>query len=64
MLRIIACIERRLLSFAPTSKRKREREREREKERRKIRDGKNKSLFLRLLRLRKTEIITALSDYY
>ena len=44
--------------------REREREREREKERRKIRDGNNKSLFLRLLRLRKTEIITALSDYY
>ena len=41
-----------------------EKEREREKERRKIRDGKNKSLFLRLLRLRKTEIITALSEPY
>ena len=40
----------------------REREKEREKERRKIRDGKNKSLFLRLLRLRKTEIIMTLSD--
>ena len=42
----------------------REREKEREKERRKIRDGKNKSLFHRLLRLRKTEIIMTLSDYY
>ena len=42
---------------------RRQRERERERERRKIRDGKNKSLFLHILRLRKTAIITALSDY-
>jgi hypothetical protein len=41
-----------------------EKERERERKREEKYATEKTKLFLRLLRLRKTEIITALSDYY
>ena len=54
------------ISFMRTDVKEKERKRERERERERKREEKyateKTKLFLRLLRLRKTEIITALSD--